>query len=280
MRISVVIPTYNRQHTVCRAIDSVLAQSLQPLEILVVDDGSTDQTVSIITERYRDRIHVIECDSNKGVSAARNLAIHHSRGDWLAFLDSDDEWLPGKLERQATQLQHSPHVLCHTDEIWIRNGTRVNPMKKHTKRGGNIFHHCLPMCVVSPSSVVIDKTVLIDAGGFDESLPACEDYDLWLKLTAQAPVLYIDEQLLVKYGGHEDQLSRKYWGMDRFRVQSLVNLLQRSVLTHHQRELAMNMLQQKLKILRKGALKHNNESLIQYCDEVLRHLPHSNPGLQ
>lgn len=269
MQISVVIPTYNRAHTVCRAIDSVLGQTLPPCEIVVIDDGSTDDTASKLKARYGNTIALHCSNSNSGVSSARNYAIEQSNGDWIAFLDSDDQWMPHKLERQVRQLQQSPHILCHTDEIWIRNGVRVNPMKKHAKQGGYIFDRCTEMCVISPSSVLVDKAALNDAGNFDESLPACEDYDLWLKLTAHAPVLYVDDPLLIKYGGHTDQLSRKYWGMDRFRIQSLNTLLTAGNLSHAQSEQVKAILKRKLTILRKGAVKHRNMQVTSYCDTIL-----------
>ncbi len=100
--------------------------------------------------------------------------------------------------------------VCHTDEIWIRNGRRVNARKKHGKKGGWIFQHCLPLCAMSPSSIMIHRDVFTALGGFDERLPACEDYDLWLRITARYPVLFTRQPLIEKYGGHDDQLSRKY----------------------------------------------------------------------
>ena len=128
MNISVVIPTYNRKHTLPRAIASVLNQTLQPTEIIMVDDGSTDGTADWIQETY-PRINPIR-QSNKGVSAARNIGIKSAKCDWIALLDSDDEWLPDKLERQVEAFNQNPGIkLCHTEEIWIRNGVRVNQRK-------------------------------------------------------------------------------------------------------------------------------------------------------
>ena len=220
--IAVVIPTYNRLHTLKRAIQSVLSQQRPPDEIIVVDDGSTDGTQTWLST-LDSGIRVIT-QQNRGVSAARNVGIAAARSQWLALLDSDDEWLPAKLERQLQSVDSSTQ-LCHTDEIWIRNGVRVNPHKKHKKRGGFIFSYCLPMCAISPSSVLMRKSLFDAVGLFDESLPACEDYDLWLRICSQYPVVYVDEPLLKKYGGHDDQLSRKHWGMDRFRVKALQKLI-------------------------------------------------------
>jgi glycosyltransferase involved in cell wall biosynthesis len=269
MRISVIIPTFNRSRLICRAIDSVLAQTCTPDEIIVVDDGSTDDTFEKLQQQYPTNIKVYRCSENRGVSAARNLGIERSTGDWIALLDSDDEWLPDKLAQQVSALHKNPLPVCHTDEIWIRKGVRVNQMKKHRKFGGDIFKHCLAMCAMSPSSIMLEKRIVLEAGGFDETLPACEDYDLWLKICAQTPVLYLQQPLIRKYGGHEDQLSAKHWGMDRFRIQSLDALLQTNVLCEEKRNLAIETLLRKLNILRKGAEKHNNQTMLSYCDLLL-----------
>lgn len=268
MHISVVIPTFNRSELVIRAIDSVLHQSRPADEIIVIDDGSTDDTVSVLKSRYGNQINLIVTQMNSGVSAARNVGISNSYGDWIALLDSDDSWLESKLAAQEAALKNRTEPLCHTDEIWIRNGTRVNPMRKHGKYGGEIFNHCLPLCAISPSSALIRRELLESVGGFDESLPACEDYDLWLRICAQHKVLFIPTPQLVKYGGHADQLSRKYWGMDRFRTQSLQKLLNSNTLTNSQHNAVLECLLQKTEILLKGARKHNNEELINYCENI------------
>lgn len=260
MRISVVIPSHNRCHTLPRALDSVLNQTDPADQIIVVDDGSDDATHNLISH-YPD-IDWIQ-QPNKGVSAARNRGIQAARHDWIALLDSDDEWLPEKLESiRQNQTNYPQYQLIHSDEIWIRRGVRVNPMKKHRKRGGMIYPHCLPLCVISPSAVVLHRDLLAEANGFDESLPACEDYDLWLRLCWKHPVHYIDQPLIKKHGGHEDQLSARFWGMDRFRIRAMYRLFQQDVLNEEQREMTLSMLRRKLEILLKGAVKHDNQSLI------------------
>ena len=260
MHISVVIPTHNRSHTLPRALDSVLNQTNPADQVIVVDDGSSDATGELI-DKYPD-VEWLQ-QENKGVSAARNRGIEAAEHDWIALLDSDDEWLPGKLEMiRHNQSENPQYRLYHSDEIWIRRGVRVNPMKKHQKRGGMIYQHCLPLCVISPSAVVLHKELLLEAKGFDESLPACEDYDLWLRLCCKHPVYYIDQPLIKKYGGHEDQLSARYWGMDRFRIRAMYRLFQRNVLNQEQSRLTQAMLLRKLDILLKGANKHRNQALI------------------
>jgi glycosyltransferase involved in cell wall biosynthesis len=261
MQISVVIPTYNRLHSLIIAIESVYSQSSAVEEIIVVDDGSTDSSADEISHRFPD-IKLIQ-QSNRGVSAARNAGIRLASFDWIALLDSDDSWLPEKIcsIRQAKNLQPE-YLLFHSDEIWIRHGVRVNAMKKHLKSGGWIFENCLPLCVISPSAVVFHRSLLATCGYFDESLPACEDYDLWLKICHQYPVCYIDKPLVTRYGGHQDQLSARYWGMDRFRIRSLHRLLQRNVLCKQHRQAAVSILMRKLEILLKGARKRGNQKVI------------------
>ena len=269
-RVSVVIPTFNRATLVERAIDSVLGQTHSAFEIIVVDDGSTDNTSAILRNKYSDKLVVFQ-QSNRGVSAARNVGIAHATGNWIALLDSDDEWLPSKLAQQLALIKnHTDCLLCHTDEIWIRNGVRVNAMNKHKKSGGDIYQQCLPLCVISPSSVIFQKQLLDDVGNFDETLPACEDYDLWLRICAQHKVHYLDQKLLVKYGGHEDQLSRKHWGMDRFRIKSLQKMLQLNVLSEDKQASTVTTLTKKIQILLNGAIKHNNTALIEECVEAIR----------
>lgn len=221
MNISVIIPTFDRAATVKRAIDSVLAQSHPAHEIIVVDDASTDDTPAVL-KKFGSAIKVISNERNRGVSVARNAGIQVARSDWLAFLDSDDEWAPGKLERQIDyHTAHKDLRISQCDEIWIRNGVRVNPMDKHAKKGGWIFQACIPLCIVSPSAVIMHRSVFDDVGEFDIDLPACEDYDLWLRAASKYEIGLLDEKLVTRYGGHEDQLSRKYWGMDRFRITAM-----------------------------------------------------------
>ena len=270
--VSVVIPSHNRAQLVMRALDSVRSQTYPADEILVVDDGSEDDTLKRIRLEQQD-VHVLE-QPHSGVSAARNLGIREATGDWIAFLDSDDEWMPQKLEKQLAALAKTPNLaFCHTDEIWIRNGRRVNPMKKHRKYGGNIFEQCLPLCVISPSSTILHRRLFEEVGLFDESLPACEDYDLWLRITARFPVLYIDEPLIMKYGGHEGQLSQHFWGMDRFRIRALENILNSKILTKKQREAAEKILVAKIRIYLIGARKrYKHADVMAYEKKLAQHL--------
>ncbi len=264
LRISVVIPTFNRCHTLERALDSVFKQSFKPYEIIVVDNGSADGTVSMITKNYPSVKLLFE--KKLGVSAARNLGIKLSKGNWIAFLDSDDEWNDKKLERQiiCNSNNEKPLRLIHTNEIWKKNSVIKNQMEKHKKAGGNIFVACLSLCCISPSSSLIRKDVFRDVGYFDENIPACEDYDFWLRFCAREEVLFVDENLIVKHGGHSDQLSQKYWGMDRFRVYSLEKLLQTLEHSSENYRVTFNMLITKLNVLIDGGLKRKNTSLVSF----------------
>ncbi len=256
-RVSVVVPTYNRGWIVNEAIDSVLNQTFQQYELIVVDDGSTDDTKAILGE-YGNRIRVIH-QANRGVSAARNRGIRAAKGPLIAFLDSDDVWVADKLSVQVAFFDRHPETLvCQTEEIWIRNGVRVNPGKRHRKRSGKIFEASLALCLVSPSAVMLRKDLFETIGLFDESLPACEDYDLWLRISVNHPIHLIDQPLIVKRGGHEDQLSRS-WGLDRYRIASIAKLLERDVLSADQREAAVRVMRKKCAVYAGGCRKRGRE---------------------
>ena len=259
MDISVIIPTYNRRNTLSRAVESVLNQIYKPIEIIVVDDGSTDGTKEMFSEMYPLVRYIYQV--NSGVSSARNMGIKSASGDWIALLDSDDEWLPDKLDRQVKLLQDNAEIrFCHTNEIWIRNNVRINQKKKHQKYGGNIFKKCLDICRISPSSSLFHTSVIKDVGRFDESLGVCEDYDLWLRITAKYSVLFLDQPLIKKFGGHSDQLSRVLGGIEQYRIRSLEKILTSKSLSVSQFEAAKDMLIHKLQIYAKGLKKRDKNT--------------------
>jgi glycosyltransferase involved in cell wall biosynthesis len=248
--VSAVLPAFNRAATLGRALESVLAQTRAADEVVVVDDGSTDGTDRLVAG-FPSVVYIAQ--ENRGVSAARNRGVSAAAGEWVAFLDSDDEWRPEKLQRQLEALERNPgHDVCHTDEIWIRNGRRVNPGRRHAKAGGRIFRRCLPLCAISPSAAMIRRSLLDAVGGFDEALPVCEDYDLWLRICAHHPVLFVDQPLVVKHGGHADQLSRAHWGMDRFRIRALVKILEEGGLDPADRTAAVDTLLAKVDVYLQG----------------------------
>jgi glycosyltransferase involved in cell wall biosynthesis len=251
--VSVVIPTYNRWPMIAEAVESVLAQTFNAFELIVVDDGSTDNTTHLL--RSCDSRLRIFSQPRAGVAAARNAGVARSRGKYIAFLDSDDLWSPAKLASQADFMERNSGVhICQTEEIWIRRGVRVNPRSRHRKPTGDIFRRSLELCLVSPSAVMMTKELFYWAGGFDESFPVCEDYDLWLRIAVGYPVYLIDRPLVTKRGGHADQLSRSLWGMDRFRVLAIAKLL-RAGLVGDKRQWALDSLRQKTMLLAAGAAK-------------------------
>ncbi len=253
--ISVVIPVFNRRELLARALASVLAQTRRPDEVIVVDDGSCDGTGEMVRACF-PQVCYLRNTTNQGVSRARNRAIAAASGAWIALLDSDDTWCPHKLEAQLALLARRPELrVVHCDEIWIRQGRRVNPRRRHAKRGGWIFQYCLPLCAISPSAVMIHREVFAAVGLFDESLPACEDYDLWLRVTPRYEVGFVPEPLVTKFGGHADQLSRRHWGMDRFRIHALRRILDAGVLNAADDRAARQMLLRKIDIYLTGARK-------------------------
>ena len=276
--ITVIIPVYNRELTIKRAIDSVLSQSILPEEIIVVDDCSTDGTKEIL-EGYGERITCMSLPENSGPSKARNEGIKQTRTEWVAFLDSDDCWDLDKLRNQVDYLTKYPfYQIIQTDEKWIRNGKRVNPCNHHKKPEGWIWEPSLDRCLVAASALFAQKSLLEQYGMFDESMPVCEDYDLWLKIARHHPVGLDPVFSVSKYGGHSDQLSHKYPAMDRFRAESLYRLL-KSEPSDEYRQKIIDVLGGKLKILINGYKKRNKINDANACGEMLGSLDEFRPGV-
>jgi glycosyltransferase involved in cell wall biosynthesis len=251
--VSVIIPTYNRADLVQEALASVKAQTYRDFEIVVVDDGGTDGTFEALAAG--PELRVLRHPGRRGVAAARNLGVAAARGEWLAFLDSDDLWLPDKLARQIFLLEAQPELLiCQTEETWVRRGVRVNKPSAHRKVAGRIFLPSLTRCMISPSAVILHRRLLQDHGGSEATLPAAEDYDLWLRLTWRYEVGLVDEPLVIKRGGHPDQLSSQ-WGLDRFRIRALAKLLEEPDLPAPYARAARQMLAAKCAIYAQGCEK-------------------------
>jgi glycosyltransferase involved in cell wall biosynthesis len=205
---------------------------------------------------------------NKGVSVARNRGIAEASGRLIAFLDSDDLWLPQKLSTQVKFFTENPDaVINQTQEIWIRNGLRVNPKKRHHKFSGMIFERSLALCLVSPSAVMIKKSLFDTVGVFDENLPACEDYDLWLRISCRYPVHLIDSPLIIKRGGHDDQLSSAA-GLDKYRIQSLKKIIDSDLLLPQQNQEAILTLKEKCEVYAGGCRKRGREEEAKYFHQL------------
>ncbi|MBT3182847.1 MAG: glycosyltransferase [Deltaproteobacteria bacterium] len=271
--VSVIIPTYNRAEFLREAIDSVLMQSMRDFELIIVDDGSVDSISDVVNSFNDSRLAYVR-QVRGGVSSARNLGVLKSSARLIAFLDSDDTWLPEKLSTQVDCfLSHPDVAICQTEEIWIRSGRRVNPMNKHKKYSGWIFEKCLPLCIISPSAVMMKRDVFDELGGFDESLPACEDYDLWLRATLRYPITTLANPLTVKRGGHADQLSSE-WGLDRYRIKALIKILSDPHLADEYRNLVREQIVRRSKVVADGAVKRGNvEMYEEYCALSNAHRP-------
>jgi glycosyltransferase involved in cell wall biosynthesis len=254
--VSVIIPTHNRCRLLPATIDSVLAQDYFPFELIVVDDGSTDATSELL-RGYGARLRVVR-QANRGAAAARNSGIAAARHDLLAFLDSDDQFAPGKLARQAGVMAQAPeYLISHTDEIWFHQGQLLKQKKKHARTGGDLFARSLKLCVVGMSTVMVRRRFFDEVGHFDERLPCCEDYDLWLRAARRLEFLHLPEPLTIKQGGRADQLSRFHrLGMDRYRIFALVKLLHDGELRSGQETVARRELAKKCRIYGRGCLKH------------------------
>jgi glycosyltransferase involved in cell wall biosynthesis len=268
--ISVIIPTFNRSAVLLRAIESVLNQTYNNFELIIVDDGSTDETELLLSPYIKSgQLHYYK-KTNGGVASARNYGVKQSSGAWIAFLDSDDEWLPEKLSEQIKYLSQHPELsIAYTEEIWIRNSIRVNQKKSHQKIGGRIFENCLEQCLIAPSSVIMTRTLFNSFNGFDENFVVCEDYDLWLKISCFHEIGLIDKALIIKYGGHEDQLSTKFFAMDMWRIKSMLHLFKTFQLQEKDKNLLCETMKTKGAVLIKGYLKHNNPEAARLVEQIL-----------
>jgi glycosyltransferase involved in cell wall biosynthesis len=266
--VSVIIPTFDRAAVLPRAIASALAQAGPLLEVLVADDGSGDDTPEALA-RYADepRVRILRLPHG-GVCRARNAAVAQARAPLIAFLDSDDEWLPGKLSAQCAMLRDSGLSICQTEEIWVRNGVRVNPPAHYVKRAGDLFAFSLRHCMITPSSTVMTRELYLQAGGFDPDFPACEDFEFWLRIVPDHQVGLVPKPYMVRYGGHADQLSTRYPAQDRFRIRAIALLLERNDITPDRRRLALEALEEKLGIYESGCRKRGNDAGLAWCEAI------------
>jgi len=262
--ISVIIPTYNREHRLKKAIDSLLAQTYPYFELIVVDDGSEDNTSELVANYDAEIVYIRQ--ANKGPAAARNRGIQAASYNMIAFLDSDDWFAADKLQVQiAAMLRKPSYLVSHTEEIWYRHGRVLNQKKRHKKKSGNIFRQSLELCAVGMSTVMMHREIFERYGFFDEEFPCCEDYDLWLRVSAEQEFLLIDKPLTLKDGGREDQLSSIYrMGMDKYRIKAIMKLLESGRMTEDQRQFAERELERKCMIYGNGCIKHGKTAEGEY----------------
>lgn len=267
---SAIVTTYNRKNFLKKALDSVLAQTFKNFELIIVDDGSRDSTRSLVNSYDDERIRFF-WQENRGPSAAKNRGIKEAKADWLCFLDSDDWWNKRKLEETYKHIKNFPdYKIFHSEEIWYRSGKLLNQKKIHKKYGGWIFDKCLPLCRVSISTCCIHKSVFDNVGLFDENLPCCEDYDFWLRVSIKYPLFLIPLPLTLKEGGHPDQVSKKFWGMDRFRIKSLLKIISSLELKPQEHKLALEELERKCTIYIKGCIKRGKIQEAKHYQKILK----------
>lgn len=281
--VSVIIPTYNRRELLRAAMESVLNQTYPYIEVVVVDDGSSDNTADLVAQysgKAAGRIVYLR-QENRGPAAARNRGLAAASHDLIAFLDSDDRFDPGKIEVQVAAMNSDPDCLIsHTREIWYRRGVLLNQKKKHEKSRGDIFARCLQLCAVSMSTVMLRRQLIDEVGLFDEQFPCCEDYDYWLRASIGHRFSLIDQSLTVKQGGRPDQVSfRHRTGMDRYRIRAIEKILQGDLLDSAQRSLAVQELARKCRIYGNGCRKYGRPAEAEFYFALPRRYGFSDLGV-
>ena len=208
--VSVIIPTYNRAHLVGRAIRSVLNQTYQDFEIIVVDDGSTDNTEEVVKSFNDPRIRYIRHEKNRGGSAARNTGIRAARGEYIAFLDSDDEWLPEKLAKQLPVFEKdSTCGAVYTDLLYMLPDGSVKLCQNYRPEGWILKKLLSSNVVGTTSSVIVRRECFEKIGLFDESLPSCQDWDMWIRIAKRYSFRKIPEPL-TKYRVHQNRITTDF----------------------------------------------------------------------
>ncbi|MCX8084201.1 MAG: glycosyltransferase [Calditerrivibrio sp.] len=248
---SVVIPVYNRVSLLKNTLESVFLQTYKHYEIIVIDDGSNID-LAYYLKPYLYRIRYIKYNKNRGVSYARNVGINNAKYEYIAFLDSDDIWLPNKLSLQASYLTKTGYLVCHTDEYWYKKDRFINPKEKHQRYGGHIFKYILDFCRISPSSAVIHKTVFNKVGLFDETLPICEDYDMWLRIANKFEIGYLPIKTIIKITHTEPQLSLTTPHIEYYRLISLCKILKKYIIPNSLKKHAIIELERKFDIVKNG----------------------------
>jgi glycosyltransferase involved in cell wall biosynthesis len=266
--VSVIIPTFNRFTFLKEALNSVRAQTYPNIERIVVDDGSIDETAKIAADQD---VLYLRMPHSGLPGRVRNVGAQRASGTLLAFLDSDDIWKPRKIERQVRFLNDNPNIsICHTREIWKRGGRIVSQSGQRHRRSGYIFEECLKKCIIGPSTVVLARRLFMESGMFHPNLEIAEDYELWLRISTKHYIGYIDEPLVIKRGGHPDQLSGKYGQIEIFRIGALLEDIERGVFKEDHMQAARKELQKKCRIYARGCLKRGRTDEAAHYNELAK----------
>jgi hypothetical protein len=256
--VSVIIPTYNRLEFLKQAIHSVESQTYPRIELIIIDDGSTDGTRSYISS-LKHQAHSISHSGKPG--HVRNKGMEYAHGVYIAFLDSDDLWKEEKVKKQMDYFIHHPHIrVCHTREIWKRKDKIISQKTQKHQRSGYIFKDALKKCIIGPSTVMLHHSVLRETGMFHPGLEIAEDYELWLRITAREKVGYIDEPLVIKQAGHQGQLSEKYGHIEFFRIQALGSIIDQHILSDPRQKMALQEMISKCAIFSRGCIKREKHT--------------------
>jgi glycosyltransferase involved in cell wall biosynthesis len=286
VRVSVVVPTHNKKEMVTEAIESVLAQSYRDCELIVVDDGSTDGTPLHVFSTFGAQPEAIEILSkmnpnavrpfshsfahdgipiqyhyiaNRGLSAARNRGIKFAHGSCVAFLEAEDLWNPAHLETHATFHEENDWArVSHIGECHVRDRSRAGKARKAPPASGWIFQQALETSPICISAAMAHRTCFAECGGFDENLPACEDYDLWLRFAARYPIHFLEGTEIVRRSSRF-QSSNRSWTWDRYRVYALEKSFQSGKLNAEQRLLVAEEIVKKCERLVEGFKRQKSE---------------------
>lgn len=267
--VSVIITNFNRDEELQKAVRSVLEQKEVSTELIIVDDASTNPPVELYARLAQAGHKLLFSKSRQGPGPCRNWGASLAEGRYIALLDSDDYWLPTKLSLQLQSLKTSKMRIGQVEEVWILNGTRINPPKVHRWEAGDLFQRSLKAVCISPSSVMLEKRLYQEHEGFDKEFFVCEDYELWLRITAKEKVDLVSQALTIKFGGHKDQLSRALPAMDRFRLLAMAKGLNSQAFVNRY-PLVQNEIYRKAEIVAKGALKRGFQEAIERCQHIIR----------
>jgi glycosyltransferase involved in cell wall biosynthesis len=243
LEISVIIPIFNRSHFLKKTLTHILKQSFRPREVIIIDDGSSDDESSlyenILWSLLDDipqhasyvclkMIKISQSHYPLGVAAARSYGAFIAQSPWIAFCDSDDLWPKNKLANQMMNhmYQKELYLWSHGEEKWFRNDQFINSHKKHQKCSGDVYKRSLDLCAISPSALIVYRQWYVRTSPVFHSLPVCEDYGWNLLTSLFFPVALTPKVILHKIGGHQCQLSQEYVGMDYFRLQAKLCIMQ------------------------------------------------------